>query len=681
MPDIESKVGRAFMPDSKARSLCYTNNGNGIFRQTAFPVSDCAKTAFAETSSPRLCSAGVLAGTASDPPPTRTDTMRLESLFIILPAAAALIAAVLSAIITALVCRNRHQADTAELARRYQAEQAESESRCAALEENRAHLETLCNRLTAEQRRSEEELSAQIRLSDGLRGRLNTAENELAAANVHARRLSELQDELAAGRSTANELHGQIRELDSRRAALEAQVRHLAVQADESGRLKTESAALRQELADARVQNERLATQAEESSALKNSYAAELGRLKTDCAALQKELADARVQNRHLATRIEQEQQAQQEKLALLDEARDALGSRFQNLANQILEEKSRRFSEQNREQLGILLNPLSEKLGGFSQLVQNTYEKEAKERLTLENELKRLQQLNSRLHEDAAALTRALTGSRNKTQGNWGEMILESVLEHSGLQKGREYTVQAASVQTQDDGSTRRLQPDVLVNLPDGKQIVIDSKVSLTDYVRYTQAQNDDEARAHLAAHVQSVRRHIAQLAEKKYSDIDGLKTLDFVFMFIPVEPAYLLALQQDESLFQECFDKRIMPAGPSTLLATLRTVANIWRNEQQNRNALAIAEEGGRLYDKFAGFVETLQSVGKNIEQAQTAYHKALGQLKDGRGNLITRAQKLHKLGVKAGKQIDRNLLEEAEENETAALIAADKTEDTQE
>mgnify|MGYP003083732748 CR=1 FL=1 len=669
------------MPDSKARSLCYTNNGNGIFRQTAFPVSDCAKTAFAETSSPRLCSAGVLAGTASDPPPTRTDTMRLESLFIILPAAAALIAAVLSAIITALVCRNRHQADTAELARRYQAEQAESESRCAALEENRAHLETLCNRLTAEQRRSEEELSAQIRLSDGLRGRLNTAENELAAANVHARRLSELQDELAAGRSTANELHGQIRELDSRRAALEAQVRHLAVQADESGRLKTESAALRQELADARVQNERLATQAEESSALKNSYAAELGRLKTDCAALQKELADARVQNRHLATRIEQEQQAQQEKLALLDEARDALGSRFQNLANQILEEKSRRFSEQNREQLGILLNPLSEKLGGFSQLVQNTYEKEAKERLTLENELKRLQQLNSRLHEDAAALTRALTGSRNKTQGNWGEMILESVLEHSGLQKGREYTVQAASVQTQDDGSTRRLQPDVLVNLPDGKQIVIDSKVSLTDYVRYTQAQNDDEARAHLAAHVQSVRRHIAQLAEKKYSDIDGLKTLDFVFMFIPVEPAYLLALQQDESLFQECFDKRIMPAGPSTLLATLRTVANIWRNEQQNRNALAIAEEGGRLYDKFAGFVETLQSVGKNIEQAQTAYHKALGQLKDGRGNLITRAQKLHKLGVKAGKQIDRNLLEEAEENETAALIAADKTEDTQE
>ena len=311
---------------------------------------------------------------------------------------------------------------------------------------------------------------------------------------------------------------------------------------------------------------------------------------------------------------------------------------------------------------------------------MQNTYEKEAKERHTLENELKRLQQLNSRLHEDAAALTRALTGSRNKTQGNWGEMILESVLEHSGLAKGREYTVQAAAVQTQEDGSTRRLQPDVLVNLPDGKQIIIDSKVSLTAYVRYTQAQSEDEARTHLAEHVQSVRRHVAELSAKQYSEIDGLTTLDFVFMFIPVEPAYLLALQQDGSLFQECFDKRIMLAGPSTLLATLRTVANIWRNEQQNRNALAIAEEGGRLYDKFAGFVETLQSVGKNIEQAQTAYHKAFNQLKDGRGNLIGRAQKLHKLGLKTGKQIDSKLLEEAEENETA-LIAADKAEDTQE
>ena len=596
-------------------------------------------------------------------------------------AAAVFTAAALAALITRLVCQNRHQADTAERERQHQVAQAESESRCAALEENRTHLEALCSRLTAEQRRSEEELAGQTALSDGLRGRLNAAENELAAANVHARRLPELQSELTAARSAADGLHSQIRELDSRRAALEAQVRHLAAQVEEAGRLKTDHAALQQELSDSRAANGRLSAQLEEAAAQNRRQTDELGRLKTDYATLQQELSDSRVQNERLATQIEKERQAQEEKLALLNEARDALGSRFQHLANQILEEKSRRFSEQNREQLGLLLNPLNEKLGGFSQLVQNTYEKEAKERHTLENELKRLQQLNSRLHEDAAALTRALTGSRNKTQGNWGEMILESVLEHSGLAKGREYTVQAAAMQTQEDGSTRRLQPDVLVNLPDGKQIVIDSKVSLTAYVRYIQAQNEDEARTHLAEHVQSVRRHVAELAAKQYSDIDGLTTLDFVFMFIPVEPAYLLALQQDGSLFQECFDKRIMLAGPSTLLATLRTVANIWRNEQQNRNALAIAEEGGRLYDKFAGFVETLQSVGKNIEQAQTAYHKAFNQLKDGRGNLIGRAQKLHKLGLKTGKQIDRKLLEEAEENETAALIAADKAEDTQE
>ena len=257
--------------------------------------------------------------------------------------------------------------------------------------------------------------------------------------------------------------------------------------------------------------------------------------------------------------------------------------------------------------------------------------------------------------------------------------MILESVLEHSGLQRGREYIIQASGTQTQEDGHTRRLQPDVLINLPDDKQIIIDSKVSLTAYVRYTRAENEHEARQALAAHVQSVRQHIKELAEKKYSDIDGLKTLDFVFMFIPVEPAYLAALQQEPGLFQECFDKRIMLAGPGTLLATLRTVANIWRTEQQNRNALAIADEGGRLYDKFVGFVDTLQKVGRNIDQAQTAYQQAFNQLKSGHGNLVNRAHKLHLLGLKTAKQLDRQLTEEAAEAEaeTSALPAPESGE----
>ena len=312
------------------------------------------------------------------------------------------------------------------------------------------------------------------------------------------------------------------------------------------------------------------------------------------------------------------------------------------------------------------LLNPLGERLQGFSELVRETYDKETRERLTLENELKRLQSLNSQLHLDAKALTEALNGSRSKTQGNWGEMILESILAHSGLTEGREYTLQAAGTRREEDGSLRRLQPDVLIHLPERKQIIIDAKVSLTAYVRHTQADTPEEAQRHLAAHVASIRAHLRGLAAKNYHDIEGINSLDFVFMFIPVEPAYLAALQHDDTLWQECFDKRIMLAGPGTLLAMLRTVANLWRNEQQNQNALIIAEEGGRLYDKFVGFVQTLESVGKNIEQAQMQYQAAYKQLTEGRGNLIGRAEKLRRLGVKAGKRLDSRLSSAAGEAE---------------
>ena len=391
---------------------------------------------------------------------------------------------------------------------------------------------------------------------------------------------------------------------------------------------------------------------------------AEAGRLKQDYADLQQAAQTLQVNNERLHTRLEQERLAADEKLKLLTEARQSLGEQFQNLANTILEEKSRRFTEQNRDQLNQILTPLNERIHGFGELVQQTYEKESRQRLTLENELKRLQTLNTQLHGDAKALTDALTGTQNKTQGNWGEMILESVLEHSGLQKGREYTVQAAAVRQEEDGA-RRLQPDILVNLPEGKQIVIDSKVSLTAYVRYTQAADAETAERELAAHVASIRAHIRSLSQKDYTDLEGVRTLDFVFMFIPVEPAYLLALQHDAALFQECFDKRIMPVGPSTLLATLRTVAHIWRNEQQNQNALAIAAEGGRLYDKFTGFIQTLEAVGKNIDQAQSQFQQAYKQLSQGRGNLVSRAEKLRALGVKTTKRLQRDLVENAQES----------------
>ena len=384
------------------------------------------------------------------------------------------------------------------------------------------------------------------------------------------------------------------------------------------------------------------------------------------------------VQNERLNTQSEKDRQAAEEKLTLLADARKNLSDQFQNLANTILEEKSRRFTEQNHDHLQQLLNPLNERIHGFSELVQQTYEKEAKERLTIENELKRLQTLNTQLHHDAKALTTALTGTQNKTQGNWGEMILESVLENSGLQKGREYIVQASSVRHEADGTQRRLQPDVLINLPDNKQIVIDSKVSLTAYVRYTQS-TGAEAERELANHVASIRAHIKSLAAKDYTDLEGVKTLDFVFMFVPVEPAYLLALQHDPNLFQECFDKRIMLTGPSTLLATLRTVANIWRNEQQNQNALAIAEAGSKLYDKFVGFVESMDGINKALGQAQSQFQTAYSRLVSGRGNLISSTEKLRKLGIKAGKQLQRDLVEKAvsETEDHAALLTTQNQE----
>lgn len=452
----------------------------------------------------------------------------------------------------------------------------------------------------------------------------------------------------------------------------------LQQQEAEKGRLKQDYDTLLEQNHALQVQNERLSTQLtqekaniDDKNSLLQQQEAEKGRLKQEYAALLEQNHALQVQNERLNTQSEKDRQAAEEKLALLADARKNLSDQFQNLANTILEEKSRRFTEQNHDHLQQLLNPLNERIHGFSELVQQTYEKEAKERLTIENELKRLQTLNTQLHHDAKALTTALTGTQNKTQGNWGEMILESVLENSGLQKGREYIVQASSVRHEADGTQRRLQPDVLINLPDNKQIVIDSKVSLTAYVRYTQS-TGAEAERELANHVASIRAHIKSLAAKDYTDLEGVKTLDFVFMFVPVEPAYLLALQHDPNLFQECFDKRIMLTGPSTLLATLRTVANIWRNEQQNQNALAIAEAGSKLYDKFVGFVESMDGINKALGQAQSQFQTAYSRLVSGRGNLISSTEKLRKLGIKAGKQLQRDLVEKAvsETEDHAAL-----------
>lgn len=364
-----------------------------------------------------------------------------------------------------------------------------------------------------------------------------------------------------------------------------------------------------------------------------------------------------------LETQLQEERRQSAEKLAVLTEARGQLASEFQNLANKILDEKSRKFTDQNRSNIEQLLNPLREQLGDFRRKVEDVYEKESKDRMSLFHEINSLKSLNQQISSDAINLTNALKG-QSKTQGAWGEVILERVLEESGLHKGREYETQGSF--TADDG--RRLRPDVIVHLPEGKDVVIDSKVSLTAYERYCSSSDELERQQALREHVASLRNHIKGLGEKRYEDLPGIRSLDFVLLFVPVEAAFITAVESDQSLFRDAFDRNIIVVSPTTLLATLRTVHNIWRYEYQNRNAIEIAEKAGGLYDQFVRFAESLADVGDKLDKAQAALQTARGRLTEGRGNLVVRAQQLQKLGAKAKKQLPAELLQAGGGDEAA-------------
>ena len=341
-------------------------------------------------------------------------------------------------------------------------------------------------------------------------------------------------------------------------------------------------------------------------------------------------------------------------------EAKTTLSDQFKNLANEILEEKSKRFAEQNQQNLDTLLKPLQEKLTDFRKQVDDTYQSEARERFALKQEVEKLAGLNIRMTDETRALTNALKGE-SKTQGDWGELVLETILENSGLRKGEEYLVQDSH--TVDDGS--RLQPDVVIRLPESKHLVIDSKVSITAYTRYMQADDDNTKTAELNSHVLSIKQHIQGLSAKNYQDLYGVGSIDFVLMFIPVEPAFLAAMRHAPDIYQEALKKNIVMVCPSTLLATVRTVAHLWRQEHQNRNAQEIARQCAMLYDKFVGFVEDLDKVGLRLEQAQTSYTDAVGKLKTGRGNLIRTAENVKKLGVKPNKSLPTKLTDIADDD----------------
>jgi DNA recombination protein RmuC len=333
----------------------------------------------------------------------------------------------------------------------------------------------------------------------------------------------------------------------------------------------------------------------------------------------------------------------------------------FKNLANEILEDKSKRFTEQNKVNINELLNPLSEKIKSFEKKVEDVYLNDTKERAGLTEQIKMLHELNQQMSKDANNLTKALKGEA-KTQGNWGEFILERVLEKSGLVKGQEYSVQESI--TDEDG--KRFQPDVLIYLPESKCIIIDSKVSLVGYEKYCSADDEVIRVAALKEHISSIKKHITNLGLKNYQNLYGIKSLDFVLLFMPIEPAFSLAVQNDIGLFNDAFERNIVIVSPSTLLATLRTIASIWRQENQNRNALEIARQGGALYDKFQNMVADLLEVGKKLHSVQDNYDDVMKKLSTGKGNLITSVEKIKKLGAKATKSLPQGMADIADETE---------------
>lgn len=372
----------------------------------------------------------------------------------------------------------------------------------------------------------------------------------------------------------------------------------------------------------------------------------------------QEELIDARSENARLSERLEAEKRHAEDKLKTLTEARESMTHQFKTLSQEILEEKSRAFNERSKASLEPLINPLREHIGRFEKQVREAYDNENRQRSALAEQVRLLEQSNRAIAEDATNLTKALKGE-SKTQGNWGEMILETVLERSGLELGTQYDTQFSS--TTEEG--KRQLPDAVVHLPGERDLVIDSKVSLTAYLRVHEAEDEDTRRSALTDHIASVQRHLKQLSEKNYQGIDAIRTLDYVFMFIPSEAAYVEALRGDFGLQRQALNLNIALVSPTTLMPMLRAVENLWRLDKQEKNAEAIANRAGTLYDKFVGFLADLDKVSRGLDTVNKSFAEARNKLSDGRGNLVRQAELLRAMGANTSKTAPRKWREQSE------------------
>jgi DNA recombination protein RmuC len=377
----------------------------------------------------------------------------------------------------------------------------------------------------------------------------------------------------------------------------------------------------------------------------------------TDYQLLQQQLLNSKTEKAELQTRWEEQEKNTKEKIKLLQDTEIQLKAQFESLANKIFEDRSKHFSEQNKTSMEHIVSPIKEQLTDFKKRVETVYDNETKDRVSLREEIISLRRDTEKMNQEALNLTKALKGD-NKIQGNWGEMILEKVLEQSGLRKGIEYETQGAF----RDEDNNLFKPDVIIRLPENKDIVVDSKVSLLAYENYCSAEQEDQRINALKAHTKAVREHIKSLSDKDYSGLKGLRSLDFVLLFMPIESAFIAAFQADEKLFTDAFEHKIVVVTPTTLLATLKTIENIWRYERQNENAKMIADKAGTLYDKIRGFVEDLDKLGNQLSTINKTYDGVMNKLTIGNGNLIRQASSFVELGVKVKKTLPKSLTEQA-------------------